>query len=169
MYLSHRPAKRVALTRYFISAISAWRAAALLALALLSACASSGPIPVSVQASSDVNPDLTGRASPIVTRVYQLADKDKFMLADPIQLIQHDSQTLGADEIGRDEFILQPGDKHTITIPENDKIKYVGFVAAYRAIDQDTWRQIVPVPTNQRLSLTVTVGATGLDIQQGQP
>jgi type VI secretion system protein VasD len=133
---------------------------------LVAGCASHHQaIPVSLSAADGANPDADGQPAPIVTRVYQLADKDKFMVADPIQLIQHDAQTLGSDEIGRDEFILQPGDKHELTIPANDKVHFLGIVAAYRAIDQDDWRELVPVPDGKKLSLDVTVGATGLQVK----
>ncbi len=138
-------------------------------LVFLSACSSRGPIPVTITAAPDVNPDIAGRPSPIVTRVYQLAAKDKFTLADPIQLIQHDAQTLGDDEVGREEFILQPGDKHQITLPKDDKVHFVGVVAAYRAIDQDDWREIIQVPDDKGLKLDITAGATGLDVKQGEP
>ncbi|MDR3435265.1 type VI secretion system lipoprotein TssJ [Telmatospirillum sp.] len=121
-------------------------------------------IPVSLSAAANVNPYPDGQPAPIVTRVYQLAAKDKFVVADPMQLILHDAQTLGDDEIGRDEFILQPGDKHQMTIPANDKVHFVGVVAAYRAIDKDDWREFVVVPDDKGISLDVTIGATGLQV-----
>lgn len=141
--------------------------------ALICACSSSEPevvhnqpIPVSLNAAKNVNPYPDGQAAPIVTRVYQLAAKDRFMVADPMQLLQHDAQTLGDDEIGRDEFILQPGGDNHVTLPGNDKVHFVGIVAAYRAIDKDEWRKLVAVPDgHQQLTLDVTLGATGVQVK----
>jgi type VI secretion system protein VasD len=132
---------------------------------LVTGCASHDPIPVNLTAADGVNPDSEGRPSPIVTRVYQLSSRDKFALADPIQLIEHDQATLGSDEIGRDEVVLQPGDKHLLTLPRTDNLHFIGIVAAYQAIDQADWREVVSVPEAQRLQLDVTVGPTGLQIQ----
>lgn len=140
--------------------------------ALIAACSSEPevlhqqPIPVSLNAVKNVNPNPDGAAAPIVTRVYQLASKDRFMVADPMQLLQHDTQTLGDDELGRDEFILQPGADNHFTLPANDKVHFVGIVAAYRAIDKDEWRKLITVPDGrQQLTLDVTVGATGVQVR----
>ncbi|TWB41106.1 type VI secretion system lipoprotein TssJ [Nitrospirillum pindoramense] len=123
-------------------------------------------VPVSINVGPDANPDTLGRPSPIVTRVYQLASKDKFTIAAPIQLIQHDAQALGTDQLGRDEFVLQPGEKKQMTLPQNDKVHYVGIVAAYRAIDQANWREVVALPDTGPVTLSVTVGATGLAVKR---
>lgn len=124
------------------------------------------PIPVSLSAVNNVNPNPDGQAAPIVTRVYQLSSKDRFMVADPMQLIQHDTQTLGDDQVGRDEFVLMPGANNHFTLPANDKVHFVGIVAAYRAIDKDEWRKLVVVPDgHQQLTLDVTVGTTGVQIK----
>ncbi|TWB65585.1 type VI secretion system protein VasD [Nitrospirillum amazonense] len=123
-------------------------------------------VPVSINVGPDANPDTLGRPSPIVTRVYQLASKDKFTIAAPIQLIQHDTQALGTDQLGRDEFVLQPGDKKQMVLPQNDKVHYVGIVAAYRAIDQANWREVVALPDTGPVTLNVTVGANGLVVKR---
>lgn len=139
----------------------------ILACALVAGCAvHNATIPVALHATRDVNPDPYGQAAPVVVRVYRLAAKNKFVVADPIQLIQHDAQTLGQDELGRDEFILQPGDSRQLTIQNKDKkVQFVGLVGAYRAIERDHWRELVPVPADSDLSLDVTAGAEGLAVR----
>ena len=139
----------------------------ILACALVAGCAvHNATIPVALHATRDVNPDPYGQPSPIVVRVYRLAARNTFMVADPIQLVQHDAQTLGKDELGRDEFILQPGDSRQLTIQNKDKkVRFVGLVAAYRAIERDHWRELVPVPADRDLSLDVTAGADGLTVR----
>ncbi|MTJ83153.1 MAG: type VI secretion system lipoprotein TssJ [Telmatospirillum sp.] len=146
---------------------------ALPACALLGACQSDpeishhAAIPVAVAATPTVNPNPDGQPAPIVARVYQLASKDRFLVADPMQLILHDAQTLGEDNLGRDELILEPGTKRSLTLPGNDKVHFVGIVAAYRAIDRNDWRQLVAVPDgDQVLTLDVTLGTGGIRIEQ---
>ncbi|WP_049973841.1 type VI secretion system lipoprotein TssJ [Azospirillum sp. B4] len=144
------------------------------AVLLLAGCAHEPPpappprttVPVSINVGPDANPDTLGRPSPIVARVYQLSSKDKFTIAAPIQLIQHDAQALGPDQLGRDEFVLQPGDKRQVTLPQNEKVHYVGIVAAYRAIDQANWREVVALPDTGPVSLNITVGANGLVVKR---
>lgn len=140
---------------------------------LLSACSSKPPpapprgaIPIYVTTTREVNADAQGRAAPVVVRVYGLANKDSFNLAAPIQLIQQDAKTLGADQLDRQELVLAPSDQKLITQPANDKVNYVGVVAAYRAIDKVKWREVVAVPATGNVILDVTVGATGVTVQQ---
>jgi type VI secretion system protein VasD len=139
--------------------------------ALLGACQSDPEvihhpaIAMSMTADTAVNPYPDGQPAPVVARVYQLSAKDRFMVADPMQLIQHDAQTLGDDQLGRDEFIFAPGTTRSITLPGNDKAHFIGIVAAYRAIDKDDWRALVAVPDGGKaLSVAVTLGATGLQV-----
>lgn len=143
----------------------------LVAAATLAGCASEPPaprgaIPVYVTSTRDVNPDPQGRAAPVVVRVYGLAARDSFTLAAPIQLIQQDAKALGGDMLERQEVILAPSDQKFITLPANEKVNYVGVVAAYRAIDKATWREVVAVPATGSVILDMTVDAKGVSIQQ---
>lgn len=155
-----------------ISRLSTLASIGLAGVLLLSACSSKPPpaprgaIPIYVTTTRDVNADAQGRAAPIVVRVYGLANKDSFNLAAPIQLIQQDAKTLGADQLDRQELVLAPSDQKLITQPANDKVNFVGVVAAYRAIDKAKWREVVAVPATGSVILDVTVGATGVTVQQ---
>ena len=61
-------------------------------LAVLGACASHAPtnIAVNVSSAADVNPDSSGRPSPIVARIYELSGTDRFSKADIFQLLDHE-------------------------------------------------------------------------------
>src|SRR3954470_6117205 len=63
-----------------------------------------GVVELTVTAAEDLNPDASGRASPAVLRVYQLADAAKFQAADYFQLADNDAAILGADSIARVEL-----------------------------------------------------------------
>ena len=53
-----------------------------------------GLVPMMLSAASDVNPDATGRPSPIVVRVYQLRADAAFAAADFFALFDEEQQTL---------------------------------------------------------------------------
>lgn len=119
-----------------------------------------------VTSARDVNPDSQGRPAPVVVRVYGLAAKDSFALAAPIQLLQQDAKTMGADMLDRHELVLAPGDQKFVTLPANEKVNFVGVTAAYRGIDKAKWREVVAVPATGTVVLDVTVGANGVTVQQ---
>ena len=72
----------------------------------LSACGGAKPVkPTDAHAqlivSGDVNPDNSGRASPIVVRLYQLRNDGEFATADFFALYDKEKETLGASFISR--------------------------------------------------------------------
>jgi type VI secretion system protein VasD len=123
---------------------------AFLTLAALVACSSSPPKPTKAHltavAQSDVNPDASGRASPIVVRVYQLREDSKFAGADFFALFDDDQKLLGADALAREEFELNPGEHRDVEFAVQPDAKFVGVLAAYRDIRNAQWRALGPVP-----------------------
>jgi type VI secretion system protein VasD len=127
------------------------------------------PAPVTVvvdlAATPDVNPDPSGRASPITVRVHQLADGTEFGKADFFALWQQDAATLGAAALGRHEVPLAPGAASSVTFKLTPAMQSVGVVAAYRDFRKATWRVNVPVPAQPapgstiRLAVSVTADA----------
>ena len=61
-----------------------------------------------IAAASNVNPDDSGRASPVVIRIYELKKADTFQNTDFFSLYDKESATLGQDMNGREEVELQP-------------------------------------------------------------
>jgi len=122
---------------------------ALACLALV-ACAAKPPKPVEAKAllsvSSDVNPDSSGRASPIVVRVYQLRGDAEFNGAEFFDLYDKEKETLGASLILRQEYVLQPGEQRQLEIALSQEARYLGAIAAFRDIRTAHWRVISPAP-----------------------
>jgi type VI secretion system protein VasD len=139
----------------------AWIACLVLVLALaLAACAAKPPKPVETKAmlaaSEDVNPDSTGRASPIVVRIYQLRGDTEFNNADFFTLYEKDKETLGASLIGRDEKTLFPGQQLEIDLPLSQEARFVGVVAAYRDLGTSRWRALMGRPEKSLLKVLAT-------------
>ena len=101
---------------------------------------------LSVAARADVNPDASGRPSPVVLRVYQLKDDAAFKDADFYALFDKEQATLAASLIARKEFVLEPGDKRNVEFPVPDDAKFVAVVAAFRDIRNADWRALTQAP-----------------------
>jgi len=115
--------------------------------------------PMTISASTDSNPDATGRPSPVVVRVYQLRTDSAFSAADFYALFDDDQKVLGAELISRDEFVLAPAERRTIDMTVSGQTRFVGAIAAFRDIRNAQWRMAVPSP---RKGLTVAVEGTRL-------
>jgi type VI secretion system protein VasD len=139
-----------------------------LALALyacvVAACANKPPpkpavAAVTVAARADVNPDATGRPSPIVVRFYQLKADAGFLNADFFGLFDDDKRALGADVSGREELELAPGETRSLELGLAPETRFVGALAAYRDIRAATWRALVPAAGAKQKSIKVQVMA----------
>lgn len=137
------------------------------ATAVLSACSSAPPPPppkpppvvtIAISGSADQNPDASGAASPVAVRVIQLTATNKFERADVFAFIDHEQQTLGADEADSQEFILSPSEKRSIKIDPKPGVTAIGLAALYRDIDSAHWRAVAPIASEGPTRLTGNVG-----------
>ena len=110
--------------------------------------------PMTMAASADVNPDPSGRPSPIVVRVYQLRTDTAFSNAEFFALFDDEQKVLGQELISRDEFMLAPAEKRTLDVALSGETRFVGVVAAFRDIRNAQWRGVLPAP---RGGLTVSI------------
>jgi type VI secretion system protein VasD len=126
----------------------------------LAGCAAKPAKPVETKAvlaaSADVNPDSTGRPSPIVVRIYRLRGDTEFNNADFFTLYEKDKETLGASLIGRDEKTLFPGQQLEIDLPLSAEARFVGAVAAYRDLGTSRWRAEIGRPEKSLLKALAT-------------
>jgi type VI secretion system protein VasD len=143
---------------------------AVLALAalLLSSCASHGSndrveTRTLLSASNDTNPDINGRPSPVVLRVFQLRGDSEFGRADFFALSLHEKDVLGASLIGVEEFELRPGEHLETRIPLSRDARYVGAIAEFRDINGAQWRALRARPSR---SLFVSESVV-VDIERG--
>jgi type VI secretion system protein VasD len=129
------------------------RCCCLPAMLAMSACKHAPPPPppkplvtkLEIVASADINPDSQGRASPLVTRFFQLRTDAEFAGAPYFQLYDHEKEVLGASLISRDEFPLAPAAHILQEIPVSPDARFLGVSAAYRD-SAAVWRAVVPVP-----------------------
>lgn len=144
---------------------SVLRLPAMLALVcLLSACAAKPPKPEPAKArlvaSEQVNPDESGRASPIVVRLFQLRADGEFAAAEFFDLYGKEKEILGESFVSREEYVLTPGQTRDLEIPLNAQTRYLGVIAAYRDIRAAQWRALTRAPEKTLTDLLRRDGVT---------
>lgn len=127
------------------------------AVAILSAC-SSTPVPqnndmnVLLSASSDVNPDVNGASSPVCIEIYELKDVDDFQNADYYSLMGERLKSLKNNIANMQEVVLQPGTTQSLNITPRQGVVALGFVAAYRDIDNADWMDVYKLKKKEKLA-----------------
>jgi type VI secretion system protein VasD len=143
---------------------------AVAALGLLSGCPKkiASMIPTKLDArlvaSASLNPDPSGRASPLVVRLYELKDRTAFERADFFALFDNESATLGADLVARDEIQLEPGQKRRLERHLDDATRFLGIVAAYRDLDNAEWRAVIEVHPNHTNEFSIGLGGEAVTV-----
>jgi type VI secretion system protein VasD len=66
-----------------------------------------------ISATTDVNPDVESRPSPIVLHVLQLTDVEAFNRAEYFSLSRNDAAALGGDVLNKTEVVMKPLVKQT--------------------------------------------------------
>jgi type VI secretion system protein VasD len=127
------------------------------ALALLACAGPPKPAQVAgtIEASAQVNPGTSKRPSPLLLRVYELKSAAGFNSADFMSLYQRDRAELGADLLGKEEFVLAPGESKTFAKTLALETRFLGVVAAYRDVEHAKWRSIVAVQAGQMHKLVI--------------
>jgi len=140
---------------------SVWILAVACGLSLTTGCGTMRSSPPVVQGSikavATTNPDPRGRPSPIVVRVYELKSAAAFNSADFFSLFDKESETLGGDLVGREEYDLRPDETRPYRRQLKADTKVIGVVAAFRDLEKSRWRQTTTVPAKSEINLDIGV------------
>jgi len=139
------------------------------------------PLEITLGALENVNPTATGRASPVVVRVFELANESRFQAADYFELTEG-KVSLEGDVLSSEEHTLLPGEVRVIRKRAALESNFLGIVAGYRDLSGSTWRAVVPLPApylagrlwtksvSPTKRLSVVLGKSGIVIQEeGSP
>ena len=132
---------------------------------VLGACTSNKPAPpvpanAQLSAAPDVNPDSSGRPSPVVVRMFQLRNDGELAAADFFSVWEKEKATLAQSFISREEYVLSPGEKKEFDLPLNPETHVIGVVVAYRDIRSARWRAISRAPQKKLKDLLSKEGVT---------
>jgi type VI secretion system protein VasD len=103
-------------------------------------------------ASNDANPDIGGRPSPIVVRVFQLRGAAEFANADFFALYGSEKEALGASLVQREEYVMRPGQRLETQMELAPETRYIGAIAAFRDVNGARWRALQPRPARPLFS-----------------
>jgi type VI secretion system protein VasD len=147
-----------------------WSAAALAAALALAACSSAPKPPppttirLTVVGAKALNPDPSGRPSPVMLRLYQLGPSDAFANADFFQVMDQDKATLGPTLLDRQELAVQPDGRQTVTIQPKPDVKTLAIAAAFRAYEEAGWRALQPVEPNKANNFVLTAKGSTISL-----
>lgn len=117
-----------------------------LAALLASLCACSSPrITMEVASQPNVNPDNSGRPSPVIVKVYEMRGDLAFRQSDFQTLFEKPLQVLGASLVAADELTFVPGEARTVEYAPMRETRYVGVLAGFRQMERAKWRTVIPV------------------------
>lgn len=114
--------------------------------------------------SDELNPDINGRASPIVARVYQLKATGSFDLADFDSLYADDKNVLSDDLITKDEYHLSPGETISYKKKPVEDAHYLAIIGAYRNLNNAVWKKTIRIPARETSSLDIQFNRLHIDI-----
>jgi len=118
-----------------------------------------------LQAATNVNPDPSGRPSPVMVTLYELKSASRFNVADFFSLYERASTTLAQDLQQKDEVLLAPGESRTVNLQFQDGSRYLGVLAAYRGFETARWRAVTETPENTVTRITVRVDPSAVTIE----
>jgi type VI secretion system protein VasD len=138
--------------------------AVLAALLVLAGCAHAPPplpppppqpldVEIRVIVAPDVNPNRSGRASPVFLRVFALRDPSKFLNAEFDDVTLHADTTLAGTLIGREERMVEPGTNVLLALKIDPATRLLGIVAEYSDLANSRWRATSPAPAGGLLTL----------------
>lgn len=123
----------------------------LAALLALGGCSALSPwsqttkLDLTLAGGERLNPDLHGRPSPIVLRLFELKHPVAFENADFFALYQSPKQALAPDWVAQEELELRPGERRELKLSVQPGSRYVGVLAAYRDLPEAEWRLVIPL------------------------
>ncbi|ROM56915.1 type VI secretion system-associated lipoprotein [Pseudomonas canadensis] len=141
---------------------------ALAALVLMAGCSSLSPysditkLNLKLTASDQLNPDLNGRPSPIVVRLFELKHPVSFENADFFSLYERAKESLAPDMVASEELELRPGETVEFKLRLEEGSRYVGVLAAYRDLSETQWRYTLQVTPLDATNVDLTLDQSGI-------
>lgn len=121
-------------------------------------------VEATITTASDLNPDASGKATPVVFRFYELKAIGSFNAADFFSLYDQDAEILGPDMLAREEWTLVPGETREMTRELNIETRYFGVVAAYRDLDNSVWRASIETPIDETIEVIISIDRLSVKI-----
>lgn len=132
------------------------------ATSLLMAAGCASRIDLLVASQPNVNPDHTGRPSPVIMRIYELRSDLAFQQADFYSLFEKYMQVLAADILSAKELTCTPGMPYEVSYEPLPETRYLGVIAGFRQLERAQWRLIVPIDAKGKNKVYMELNDTTL-------
>jgi type VI secretion system protein VasD len=139
-----------------------------LGLLLLAGCSTLSPystqtkLQLTLVSNERLNPDVNGRASPIVLRLYELKHPVAFENADFFSLYERGKEVLAQDMVTIEELELRPGQVMDLKLSVAGTSRFVGVMAAYRDITDTQWRYVITVRPEEITRIQLVLDQNGI-------
>ncbi|HDL9482348.1 TPA: type VI secretion system lipoprotein TssJ [Vibrio cholerae] len=146
----------------------------LLSLCLFSGCSIWGRdtaplLMVEVIASTNINPNLEGKPSPVEVRVYQLKDSEAFNQADFLQLYSDEQGTLKAAMIATRHLpSTLPGESKRASFNLNAETKFVGIVVGFADFREAKNKAIYQIQKSESTSIQISLDGINVTVTSGE-
>lgn len=118
---------------------------------------------IDFQSLQGINPDTDGRPSPVVVRVFKLADQRQFSREDFLNLYENPEARLGKDLLGT--LLLKelaPGEDRRETIELSPDVRYLGLLAEFVQYQRADAILILPITDHNTNKFDVTLARVSL-------
>ncbi|MDL2274723.1 type VI secretion system lipoprotein TssJ [Desulfosarcina sp. OttesenSCG-928-G10] len=115
-----------------------------------------------VASQPNVNPDNSGRPSPVRVKTYELRNDLAFKQADFQTLLDNPVQSLGADLIATDELVFIPGEARKMSYEPTPETRFIGVVAGFRQMDRARWRVIKAIDPEEDYEIALEFNDTAI-------
>jgi type VI secretion system protein VasD len=109
-------------------------------------------VKISFHAQSSVNPDSSGRASPVVVKFYELKSTAAFDAGDFFSIFDSEQKTIGAELLNSEVLQLRPGEVFEIERSFKADTRYLAAIAAFRDLEHSQWRATLAIPSKEKIS-----------------
>lgn len=117
---------------------------------------------LTLQVSSDINPDDNNRPSPVFVRFYQLKSTTAFDKADFIDIYERDKEIFGGDIVNKQSLKpLVPGETRTERLVLEPGTRAIAIYAEFSQYAGSTYKVVFPITENNVIRNAETVRISG--------
>jgi type VI secretion system protein VasD len=117
-----------------------------------------------LRAASNLNPDDSGRPSPLRVRLYELKSVSGFNGQDFFSLYERDKDVLGPDLVAREEIQVEPGMQKSFNRKLSPDTKFLAVLAPYRNIERAKWRASMEVPAGKTTPVALDLDSLSVNL-----
>lgn len=124
---------------------------------------------IRLRTAVDLNPDASGRPSPVVLKIFNLKERAAFENARFIEIWNNAESILGGDLISVQEIELFPNHSHEMKLEAaTANSRYIGIAAGFRNLDQAVWRDTIQLPESGRIYVNADVTSLSVQLKKGK-